>query len=270
MNRSKPDPLKNQDQHEPDRPDKANKPDYSNSRPLDIHRWSEAPEVDSAITHLIEEFKAGGAIHRVTSELRICLKMVVLDLYYSSIYTPGKFLAYYRDHGFKYLPRYNRLSITQKPLLRGIGGLIESGYIQPQPGYYNRVTGKGYVSRMRADKKLIKLLRNQFLITTDMIGRVKGEEIIILKDEDKHWIDYTDTPETETMRTNLATYNAFLARSDISLLPMIIHGERIEGRVLGEGDLIDCAESLITVFSRTAVDIMGGGGRMPSKASIVI
>ena len=53
--------------------------DYYNSRPLDVHRWSDHPEVNSFVNRIYEE-----QIHYPGENARIKkkhLKVVLLDLY---------------------------------------------------------------------------------------------------------------------------------------------------------------------------------------------
>lgn len=95
MSSSKPDPLKDQDQHEPD------KPDYRNSRPLDLHLTSKAPEVDRAVQELTREFRAKGFIKNITDKLAKNLKLILLNLFHFHVYTPSAFIAFSRDNGWK-------------------------------------------------------------------------------------------------------------------------------------------------------------------------
>ncbi len=206
------------------------KPDLLNSRLLDVHRWSDFPEVKSAVDHISREVEDLGMVGRGVSKdkLRRHLRVVVLDLYHCHIHTPGMFVAYSRNNNDYSGPaRYNKLHIKRGPLIRAVDGLRGLGYIEHYKGFHDRRPGgKGSQSRMRATSKLIDLIVNRCRVTPTMIGECKGKEreLIVLKapkDENGHKkrIDYEDTPEICRMRENVRRFNEILDRADIQVVP---------------------------------------------------
>lgn len=191
--------------------------DYGNSRPFDVHRWSEYPEVKAAVTQVAEEIaKAKGK--GLTRKQKTHLRVVILDLYANYLTDPEKFIGYSRDRSKYSAPsRYNKLHIKYDPLMPVIDGLFELGYVEGKKGYSDRRTGIGRQARMRATEKLVDLIQNRHKVTPEMIERAEDEETIILRDSAGKYLDYAETTETERMRENLTEYNLFLAKTSISL-----------------------------------------------------
>jgi hypothetical protein len=198
------------------------------SRPLDVHRWSEHPEVKAAVDHIFREMEELGMVSRGVSKdkLKRHLRVVVLDLFHCHIHTPRMFVGYSRNNNdFSAPERYDKLFIKRKPLCRAVDGLTELGYIEHYAGFYDRRPGgKGFQSRMRATRKLIDLIERRYRLIPAMVGEFKGKEreLIVLKaPKDKQGrkrpIDYEDTPETHEMRENARKFNAILDQTDIRL-----------------------------------------------------
>lgn len=194
---------------------------YQNSRPLDVHRWSDYPEVNEAVKQILEEFKAtgaGGTSPRSSwDKLKKHLKVLVIDLYHNHLNNPDGYIGYSRNrNSYTVAGRYDKLHINYRPLMHGIDGLAELGYVEGQRGFHDRRSGIGYQSRMRATQKLIQIL-TRCHVTEEMIGRAPNLELIILKDQDSKPLDYDETPETVRMRENLKAYNDLLDNHSISL-----------------------------------------------------
>ena len=68
------------------------------SRPLDVHRISDYPEVQRMITYLFDEMKSSGLIGKSPKDKILKhLKVVVLDLYIAYLSDPLTYLGYSRD-----------------------------------------------------------------------------------------------------------------------------------------------------------------------------
>ena len=52
--------------------------DYTNARPLDVHRWSEYPEVNDFVGHVFTDLKAVNGNAQISKKL---VKVILLDLY---------------------------------------------------------------------------------------------------------------------------------------------------------------------------------------------
>lgn len=84
-------------------------------------------------------------------------------------------------------------------------------------------TGDRQRSTVRASPRLQAMIAEAGMRRADF-GRRKGEEVLILKAERAAWdspsgkrIQYDDTPETVTMRAEVAAVNAWLAGADIAV-----------------------------------------------------
>ncbi|QBQ55530.1 hypothetical protein [Nitrosococcus wardiae] len=188
------------------------------SRPFDVHRWSDYPEVNKAVEAIRRELVATNPIKKVTDKQKKHLKVVILDLYVAWLSDPELWIGYSRDHhDYQVDSRYNKLHIGYRALIQVIDSLADSGYIEHKKGFNDRRTGIGFQSRMRAKKKLINLIKDRYNIRQYMTKRTNTEEVILLKDSEGNLIDYQDNDNTMRMRIQLEAINQRLERSLIDL-----------------------------------------------------
>jgi hypothetical protein len=191
--------------------------DYGRSRPFDVHKVSEAPQVRHVINHLFDELESFmPKIGKDRKRYRETLKHVVLDLYIAHKEDPLQFLGYSRrknDYGSG--SRYAKLHLTYTRMMSVIDGLEMLGYIHSKNGYFNRAKQEGKQSRMRAEPRLIDLIERAS-VTKEMVARLPREEII-LKDQNKKKMAYEDTPEIVVWRENVRNINAVLSKADVRL-----------------------------------------------------
>lgn len=188
------------------------KPDYNNSGPLDIHLYSEDAKVEDAAKALCTEI--GYSLDRAITHM----KVVLLNLYWTHHLSPERWVGYSRDnnrYGMDF--RYNRQRIEVHPLIKVVDGLERFEYVTPGMFYSSRKPGEGRCSRMRATKKLIKLLEENYAFTIDVVGRHPHEEVIFQKDKNKELVWYDDNHETPGMRKFLNEYNEFLQKTYIDV-----------------------------------------------------
>lgn len=199
-----------------------------NSRPLDVHRWSDYPVVTKATEELCEElgFK--------DKRYKTCLRMLMVDLYHAWRIDPKQYIAYSRDStAFAGGRRYNKLYIKYKVLINAVDALVGAGYIEHHIGghFVNPITKQeyGFQSRMRANKMLIRfIVKNK--IKPKTINRCEDEETIVLRGvpievkkgnktfEIKLNIDYDDEPPYITRaRKHIKTYNNLLNNTYIDV-----------------------------------------------------
>jgi hypothetical protein len=183
------------------------------SRPLDVHKWSDYPEVTQAVATLARELSG------LSPKQKKHLKVVILDLYEAWLHDPKLYVGYSRDrNNYQVDSRYSKLHIGYTALITIIDKLEQSGYLEHHKGFYDRRTGVGFQSRMRATRKLIDLIRRNRKVEAYMIERVEGEEIILLKDKDGQLVEYNDTPMAMLMRAQLEVINQWLERTRIDLV----------------------------------------------------
>ncbi|OSQ41943.1 hypothetical protein MGEO_20875 [Marivita geojedonensis] len=191
------------------------------SRPLDVHRWSEHPEVKVLVDGLWKKhFKDGkpnarGPKQKTSSKDQ--LRVLILDLYVAWKDDPDLCIGVsLSSNAWHAGSRYNALHISKK-IIPVIQTLRDAGYLDKdehqfwKPGHkLNRTT------RIRASEKLQKLFRKAKFDYED-IGRAEGEEVIILKNDKNKQIEYDDTPATNRMRKDLTAYNDLIAKTFIDI-----------------------------------------------------
>ena len=202
--------------------DKERAEELNNSRNLDIHKWSEYPEVNKAVDAIYEEFQALPEFKGKQNIQKKHIKVIVLDLYVRYLEDKEGYISYYRMKGkYEKNTRYNQLYISFVSV-KVIDSLENLRYIEHTKGHYDRTGARAsHMSRMRADEKLIDLIVNKHQITPNMVETHKHTECIILRDKDENGkqvdIPYTDDANTNTMRKDLYAYNNLLRRSHLDV-----------------------------------------------------
>lgn len=185
-----------------------------NSRPLDVHRWSEYPEVKQATKVLCEKLGL-----TTDKEKRHC-RVILLDLFHCHLTDPDRYVAIsLNSRSYEMDERYNKLFIKYDVLKNVVEKLHKSGYIEFNKGFNDRISKIGKQTRIRANTELLELIKPH-KVTKEMVARCKDEEIILQRDKIKgkqRNIPYTDTPHTKRLRINLTAYNDLLAKTEITI-----------------------------------------------------
>ena len=199
--------------------------DYTNARPLDVHRWSEYPEVNDFVGHVFTDLQSIDGNSRISKKL---VKVILLDLYVAWCADPRLMLMFSRDNNaYKSKSRYNELHIG-KTIIGIVDALIANRVIGQQLGFNDRVSGIGFQSRLWASNKLVNLFEkarfNQFYISHH-----EDWEPIVLRKESKDAQEYSDTSETKRMRSVLLDYIKILEHTHIDIYdletPVLIIGD---------------------------------------------
>ena len=187
------------------------------SRPLDVHRISEYPQVRKIITYLFDEMKSSGLIGKSPKDQFLKhLKVVVLDLYVAYLGDPLVYLGYPRGKDqYSKESRLGQLFLRYRPMMRVVDGLIALGYLEDHKGFQDRASGRGFLSRMRATPSLIDLIEKGD-VTPFMVSYDLGETII-LRDTDDNDLSFPETEETRAISDQVTSYNEFLSEHRISL-----------------------------------------------------
>ena len=191
------------------------------SRPLDVHRYSEYPEVKACVDEVFKRILSENVISSNSKKTKKALLVVILDLYIAWKHNPEVFVAYSRDRN-KYVAgsRYNSLHISRDPLRSAIDGLIKLDLVDHAKGvYFRNKKGptKGYHSRMKIKPELIDLIEKVHKIKPKMVSINPDFELIKIKDQNKKLVEYKDNHQTHRMRDFLKEYNEFLDLHLISL-----------------------------------------------------
>ena len=192
----------------------------NHSRVLDVHIWSDYPEVNDFVSNIYAEYfsKQNGK----KSIAKKHIKLVLLDLYVAWLEDPDLCLAIHmtRDHYSKNFgtnaSRYNELNISAKTI-GVVKTLRENGLIGFKEGF-ERQEGfsSGRISRIWAEPPLVRLFEKSAL-NEFMIYSYTDRETIVLKDSDKNKIDYPETEETESQRYVVQHYNELLEGTFIDI-----------------------------------------------------
>lgn len=195
------------------------------SRVLDVHRWSDHPELISVVDGLWEahfgEFdKEGRSGPKPRTSFRHQLRVLILDLYVAWLEDPTLSVAVsMSQNDWQTWSRYNALGISKK-IIKLIHALEKAGMIDVAKGSYSGPTvWCNRTTRIRAAKPL----QTMFLkagTSRDDIHQDKNQECIVLKASDgdqAKLIDYVDTDDTKRMRRELLAYNALLADTFIDI-----------------------------------------------------
>ncbi|MDB2618406.1 hypothetical protein N9Y22_01940, partial [Alphaproteobacteria bacterium] len=189
-----------------------NRNDYEHSRPLDVHRWSEHPEVNAFVDDIFNTY-----FKLKTNIRKKHLKVVLLDLYIAwrddPTLTIGVAMSPKAYKAGK--SRNNSLNI-KRTTIDIVKELEQNEFIRLLGG--KRISTQiGYVSRIWASDKLIKKFQDAAFFEF-AVGHHEGKETIILRDSDKNEIDtYIDNTNVKRMRLQLTKYNKLLEKSFIDI-----------------------------------------------------
>ena len=159
--------------------------DLDHSRPLDVHRWSDYPEVDEWVgrfwqEHLAQYFdNAGGAGRKPKQTARNMFKVLFLDLYILWLEDPTMCLGVSRTKS-QYSPssRYNALHISYK-MVEVIDALLEQGFIDQYLG----TEGAVKVTRIWPSETLIEYFKDA-TFSEFMIDTHEKRETVILNSKE--------------------------------------------------------------------------------------
>ncbi len=187
--------------------------DLDHSRQLDVHTWSDHPEVNAFVNEIYDTHFKGGK----TSIRKKHLKVLLLDLYVAWCDDPTLKIAMSRNvDDYKAGSRYNALHLS-KLTIKIADQLAEAGLIAQVAGFFDRrPAGNSRVSRIWPTDALIQRFKAARFGILD-VGMPPDRETIILRNEAGADIEYDDTQETERMRAVLEDYNTLLRRTFIDI-----------------------------------------------------
>lgn len=196
-----------------------------NSRPFDVHRWSDYPELSNCLSSLVDELE--GYENRVrrrgdgqSKKFREAIRCLVLDLFVAWKTDPDLTIGIsLGNSSYTDTSRYRALFIHWSSFIQAYRLLVQAGYIEVvHNGFHGPEAGTGRVTRIKATEHLIRTLTDKSQLTIPWIStRTDDMEIIILRDNNKHLLNYEDTLETMTMRNNLQRINTHLQNQWIDI-----------------------------------------------------
>jgi hypothetical protein len=202
-----------------------------NSRPFDVHRWSDHPEVESFVTPLWHRFEGEQADVAVVKKGRPTkrikrdnMKVLLLDFYVCWCEDPTRYIGISSNHNDWSRGRYKALHLSAT-ILDVLNWLVIEGLVDKRDHFHSRKPSLSRTARYRASGSLQSLFKTA-LFGIDDIHIHDSKECIVLKQieviddesaETSKSINYEDTPETVAMRERLKAYNKLLNQSHIDI-----------------------------------------------------
>ena len=198
-----------------------------NSRPLDVHRWSEFPPVNDFVSLLWDRYVLDNGLSMPSTRGRTSnqssknqFKVLLLDLYICWTEDPDKYIGIsLGNKHWRPTSRYNSLHLSKKIKLFLVW-LISKGLVEHRPHWHSLESPvNNRCSRYRASESLIQFFKGVRFCSHD-IEVYEGKETVILKavvegadlDDDQKSvpIEYEDTVYTKHIRDRLSRKNTLL------------------------------------------------------------
>jgi len=210
--------------------------DRWHSEVLDVHTWSDHPEIKTLTDRLYVESgidaldRSGNRKPKRTA--KECLRILLLDLYVKWLKDPSVSIGFSKTKSsYKVGSRYNGLFIPDK-IIEVEGLFVADEYLEELPAFYDKTgQGRSYSTRIRHTQKLRELF-GRLTIDLHDIDTHTNQECVILHDkyvEDPNddtviKIDYKDedlSPDALALvvrlREQLQSYNKLLKRTFIDI-----------------------------------------------------
>ena len=174
--------------------------DRWHSEPLDVHTWSDHPEIKALCDELydatgISTLESKGKGNRKPKRtVKESLRVLILDLYVKWLKDPSLSIGFSKTKSsYKVGSRYNGLYIPEK-IIEIEALLVDAGYVEELPHFYSRAgQARSYTTRIRHTEALRQLF-SKLTIDLHDIDTHTNEECIILHDK------YVDDPDDDTNR----------------------------------------------------------------------
>ena len=227
--------------------DDLTKMDRWNSEPLDVHTWSDHPEIKTLCDDLYDlagmtilEPKGNRKAKRTVKE---SLRVLILDLYVKWLKDPSISIGFSKGReSYTVGSRYNGLFIPRK-IIEVEKLLVDAGYVE-ELQYFNSPdrTTRSYTTRIRHTEALRDLF-DKLTIDLHDIDTHANEECIILHDK------YVDDPEDDTNR-KIEYNNKDLSPDELALVDTI-RGQLQAYNKLLKHTFIDIPSYTSSTFTRT-------------------
>ena len=201
--------------------------DPDHSKPLDVHRWSEHPEINKLVDELwfqvVQPALGGKSNNKGKSDPKRQLKVLLLDLYVAWLDDPTLCIGINRNNNaYQVNSRYNALHISRK-IVDVVDVLADKEYLDYRHGSHDRThNGKfSRTSRIRPSLQLQDKFSELVLLPLDIEHNYLQETVILTDyetDEEgnytktngkrrRKFIEYNDTDFTKDVRKDLEAYN---------------------------------------------------------------
>ena len=216
--------------------DELPKIDRWNSEPLDVHTWSEHPEIKVLCDQLYDE--AGLSVlepkgnRKAKRTVKESLRVLILDLYVKWLKDPSISIGFSKSmKDYRVGSRYNGLFIPRK-IIEVEEFLVDACYVEELPHFNSPDrTARSYTTRIRHTETLRDLF-DKLTINLHDIDTHANEECVVLHDkyvddlddDTNRKIEYNDkdlSPDelalVDTIRGQLQAYNELLKHTFIDI-----------------------------------------------------
>jgi hypothetical protein len=233
--------------------------ELENATRLDVHTWSEHPEVEAFVSPIYDALFVG----RKAGIKKKHLKVLLLHLYVNWSEDPTRRTAFSRNvNDYRAGSIYNELHIS-KLTIDIADTLIEAGLLEQAKGFYDRDRGGGKLSRVWPTEALVEMFKEARFSPLD-VGNHAERLTVILRDRDPDDekavnLEYEPTDETRRMSAMLVRYNALLANTFIDIPTLEAPGIPVEGERRATTLMVTQRDKFVRrIFNRGSFD---KGGR---------
>lgn len=183
------------------------------AKDIDIYLCSKIRPFRNLTDYLFEQVESATVINN-NYRSKDTLKNLALNLWvnhladYPTMYSRS-------PNNYSRAKRYGKLFFKYDRVINMMDTLEMLGYIEQRLGYFNHEDGIKRRTRAIPSPRLIDLFNEYLNVGFDLTYRLPPKELIILKDEAKSEIDYTDNQWTNKARRNLYRYNNLIQKQDI-------------------------------------------------------
>ncbi|MBL8593980.1 MAG: hypothetical protein JNK01_14945 [Devosia sp.] len=174
--------------------------------------WAEGGAITDLSKWVLEQSFAGAARKGTERQLRV----ILANLYAAWAEDPGLSVALsLTNSAYKAKSRYNSTKLSNQ-VIDVVGQLSDEGYLHGALGFNDRRLHTGRTTRIWPSQQLVGLFE-QAQARRPRLTVAPGTELIILKDAAGRPVEYADTADTVSMRSDLRAYNDLLARTFIDI-----------------------------------------------------
>lgn len=187
-----------------------------NAPMLDVTDWSENKKVLGVVSYFVDEVIKPPQKDRRTHFKNV--RMFITDLWLAARASNNPWRSLSRDkNAYSDGTRNHGLYITYA-LVGAVDRLIALGFIEQVKGKYNKVTGEGWVSRIRATDKLLDLIRIRDVYSVPGLNPDILRQTVILKDEEKKVVtSFKEAGRSTEVRAGLLLLNKMYANTRIEV-----------------------------------------------------
>ena len=241
--------------------------DFLNSRPLDVHKWSDYSEVNKFVNEIYEKLISVKGHERTAKKL---VKVLLLDLYVAWSADPELRIMFSRDNNaYKAKSRYNELHVGKK-IIEIVDALVDFGVLHQKIGFNDRVSGVAFQARIWASEGL-KAQFKEAKFHQFHIQSLEEREPIVLRDKNKDDDEYQSDEKIRIMRRVLTDYNDLLSNTHIDIYhlekPVIEIGagkKKMRLQIINKISLSDGSSTTAVGIKAAGSMVVGGSGVLVS------